>query len=186
MKRKTVENEKLNTLSENLLSSLHHRDKSGRFSEKGVMELSEAERKLLLNWLEAETYEDYKGFHVSTNKIKAVYACLYSEKVYACEILTKQGFDVYLLDEKYVGGKKADAFFKKGKKRNFIELKHTKDKITRLYNDSIEQAPCCFIVIDGYMSTVQKRNLTDAINKNVNSKEVYVYLKKMDKFLKIK
>ena len=73
MKRKPVENEKLNTLSENLLSSLHHRDKSGRFSEKGVMELSEAERKLLLDWLEAETYEDYKGFHVSTNKIKAVY-----------------------------------------------------------------------------------------------------------------
>ena len=83
MKRKTVENEKLNTLSENLLSSLHHRDKSGRFSEKGVMELSEAERKLLLDWLEAETYEDYKGFHVSTNKIKDVYAGL-SMNTYGC------------------------------------------------------------------------------------------------------
>ena len=86
-----------------------------------------------------------------------------------------------------MGGKKADAFFKKGGRRDFLELKHTKDKkITGLYNDSIEQAPNCFIVIDGYMSKVQKKNLNDAVYKNDRSKEVYVYLKRTGEFIKIK
>ena len=120
-------------------------------------------------------------------QIKAVYAGLYSEEVYACKILVQNGFDIYLLDEKYVGGKKADAFFEKGGRRDFLELKHTKDKkITGLYNDSIEQAPNCFIVIDGYMSKVQKKNLNDAVYKNDRSKEVYVYLKRTGEFIKIK
>ncbi|MBR6080089.1 MAG: hypothetical protein IKP60_08040 [Treponema sp.] len=168
-------------------SVLHPRDKHDRFAEKGVMELSEEERNKLLDYLEAEEYIPFCGFHVSANKIKAVYAGLYSEEVYACKILVQNGFDIYLLDEKYVGGKKADAFFKKGGRRDFLELKHTKDKkITGLYNDSIEQAPNCFIVIDGYMSKVQKKNLNDAVYKNDKSKEVYVYLKRTGEFIKIK
>ena len=134
------------------------------------MELTEEERLELLDFLEKEEYEDFKGFHISARKIDAVKAGLYREEVYACDVLTRQGFDVFLLDEKYVAGKKADTFFKKDGLRDFLELKHTSDKkITRQYNSSIEQAPSCFIVVDGYMSRLQKENLEAAIKSNANA-----------------
>lgn len=175
------------TMQKSFNSSLHPRDEHGRFTEKGVMELTEEERQELLDYLEKEEYENYNGFHISVNKIAAVKADLYKEEVYACEVLAKQGFDVYLLDEKYVGGRKADTFFKKDGDREFLELKQTNGKkITSRYNDSVEQSPSCFIVVDGYMSKVQKANLENAICNNTSAKSVYVYLKNSDKFLQLK
>ena len=169
------------------LSAVALRDEHGHFVKKGVMELSEAERQELLDSLEGEHYENYNGFHISERKIEAVRAGLYREEVFACEILAKQGFDMYLLDEKYVAGKKADTFFRKDGIRDFLELKHTGDKkITKQYNSSIEQAPNCFIVIDGYMSKIQKTNLENAITENKNARNVYVYIKSSGLFLKIK
>lgn len=150
------------------------------------MELTEEERRELLDYLEKEEYVDYNGFHVSVNKIAAVKANRYGEEVYACEILSKQGFDVYLLDEKYVGGRKADAFFKKDGMRDFLELKDTKDEATKQYNRSKEQAPCCFITVKGFLSITQKQNLKNAVKNDVNAKEVYVYLQREGKIIKIK
>lgn len=174
------------TVQKAFQSSLHPRDEHGRFTEKGVMELTEEERKELLDYLEAEEYENYDGFHISKRKIDAVKAGRYKDEVKACKVLAEQGFDVYLLDENYVRRNKADAFFKKDEKRDFIELKETDDKITTQYNRSIPQAPNCLITITGHFSKVQRKNLTDAINKNINAKDVYVYLEKESKFLKIK
>lgn len=175
------------TIEKAFNSAVHPRDERGRFTDKGIMELTEQEREELLDYLEKEEYEDYEGVYVSSNKIKAVKSGLYADEIEACKILKKYGFDIYLLDEKYVGGKKADTFFKKDEKKDFLEIKHTSDKkITALYNSSVKQAPNCFIVVDGYMSKVQKKNLSDAVNKNINAKDVYVYLKSSDKFLKIK
>lgn len=167
-------------------SSLHPRDEHGRFTEKGVMELTEEERQELIDYLEEEEYEDYEGFHISKRKIDSVKKGKYAEEVKACKILAKQGFEVYLLDENYVRRGKADTFFKKDNKRDFMELKNTDDKITTQYNRSVSQAPNCFITITGRFTKTQKKNLKDAIDKNINAKDVYVYLQKEDKFLKIK
>ncbi len=167
-------------------TSVHPRDEYGRFAEKGVMELSAKERKKLLDYLENEEYENYNGFHVAKGKTKAVLHGDCKSEVKACEILTKQGFDVYLLDENYVKRSKADTFFRKDGKRDFLELKDTDDKITTQYNRSVEQAPNCFITVSGYYSKVQARNLKAAISKNENAREVYLYIEKKDKFLKIK
>ena len=89
-------------------SSVHPRDEHGRFSEKGVMELTEDERQELLDYLEHEEYEDYAGFHVSKRKMEAVRNGRYKVETTMCKILTDKGFNVYLLDESYVKGKKAD------------------------------------------------------------------------------
>lgn len=167
-------------------SSLHPRDEHGRFTDKGVMELTEAERQELLDYLEKEEYVEYHGFHIAKEKMEAVRNGNFMTEVKACEILTANGFDVYLLDENYVRRSKADTFFKKDGRRDFLELKDTDDKITTQYNRSIEQAPNCFITVSGYCSKLQKRNLKGAIEKNVNAKEVYLYLEKENKFLQIK
>ncbi len=174
------------TIEKAFNSAVHPRDERGRFTDKGIMELTEQEREELLDYLEKEEYENYNGFHVSKRKIDAVKEGRYQEEVKACEVLTKHGFDVYLLEENYVGRAKADTFFKKDGKRDFMEFKETADKITTQYNRSVPQAPNCFITVKGHFSKTQKRNLTDAINQNINSKDVYVYLEKDDKLLKIK
>ena len=97
-----------------------------------------------------------------------------------------KGFDIYLLDENYTKGKKADAFFKKGGKRDFLELKDTSNDITRQYNRSVEQAKNCFISVKGSVSPSQMRNLKEAIAQNPNAAEVYVYIAAEDTFLQIK
>ena len=169
-----------------LQSSVHPRDEHGRFCDKGIMELSQAERQELLDYLEAEKYVSHNGFHVSERKIEAVRNGKYTDEVRACEVLTKHGFDVYLLDEQYTRREKADIFFKKDGMRDFMELKETDDKITTQYNRSVPQSPNCLITVTGYFSKVQRKNLLNAIEKNKNAKEVYVYLKKSDTLLKIK
>lgn len=138
-------------------SSLHPRDEYGRFTEKGVMELTEEERQELLDYLEKEEYEDYNGFHISKRKFESVLNGNCKSEVKACEILSKQGSDVYLLDENYVRRSKADTFFKKDGKRDFLEIKDTDDKITTQYNRSIKQAANCFITVSGYYSKVQEK-----------------------------
>lgn len=165
---------------------LHPRDEHGRFTEKGVMELTEGERQELLDFLESEEYLDYCGFHISIRKINAVQAGRYKDEVKACKVLVRYGFDVYLLDENYTRRDKADIFFKKDGVRDFMELKETDDKITTQYNRSVSQSPNCLITVTGYFSKVQKANLTAAINKNVNAKNVYVYLEKEERLIKIK
>ena len=86
----------------------------------------------------------------------------------------------------YTRREKADIFFKKDGMRDFMELKETDDKITTQYNRSVPQSPNCLITVTGYFSKVQRKNLLNAIEKNKNAKEVYVYLKKSDTLLKIK
>ncbi len=81
---------------------------------------------------------------------------------------------------------KADIFFKKNGIRDFMELKETDDKITTQYNRSVSQSPNCLITVTGYFSKVQKTNLIAAIKKNANAKNVYVYLQREEKFIKIK
>jgi hypothetical protein len=167
-------------------SILHPRDEHGRLTEKGIMELSEEERQNLLDFLESEDYEDFGGFHISKRKIDAVKTGRYKDEVKAYEVLVKQGFDVYLLDENYTRKDKADIFFKKNGIRDFMELKETDDKITTQYNRSVSQSPNCLITVTGYFSKVQKTNLIAAIKKNANAKNVYVYLQREEKFIKIK
>ena len=60
------------TIEKAFNSAVHPRDERGRFTDKGIMELTEQEREELLDYLEKEEYEDYEGVHVSSNKIKAV------------------------------------------------------------------------------------------------------------------
>jgi len=80
------------------------------------------------------------SFHISKRKIDAVKTGRYKDEVKACEVLVKQGFDVYLLDENYTRKDKADIFFKKNGIRDFMELKETDDKITTQYNRSVSQS----------------------------------------------
>ncbi|MBO4705142.1 MAG: hypothetical protein J5647_05325 [Spirochaetaceae bacterium] len=167
-------------------SSLHPRNEYGHFTEKGVMELNETERQVLLDYLENEKYIDYKGIHISERKIDSVRKGKYNNEVKACMVLVKHGFEVFLLDEQYTRSDKADIFFKKDDERDFMELKETEDKITTQYNRSISQSPNCLISIKGYFSKIQKKNLIDAVNRNKNAKKVYVYLEKEKRFLKIK
>ena len=167
-------------------SSLHPRDEHGRFSEKGVMELTEAERQKLLDYLENEKYIDYKGIHVSERKIDNIQKGKYTDEVKACLVLIERGFEVYLLDEQYTRSDKADIFFKNGEERDFMELKETIDKITTQYNRSVSQSPNCLITVTGYFSKIQKKNLIDAVSRNKNAKNVYVYLEKEKQLLKIK
>ncbi len=75
------------------------------------MELSEEERQNLLDFLESEDYEDFGGFHISKRKIDAVKTGRYKDEVKACEVLVKQGFDVYLLDENYTRKRQGRHFF---------------------------------------------------------------------------
>ena len=166
--------------------AIHPRDSFGRFTDKGIMELTENERQQLLDYLEKEDYVEYNGFHVVKDKINDVLNRDYKTEIKACEILVKQGFDVYLLSENYTRGSKADAFFKKDGKRDFIEFKDTVDKITTQYNRSIEQAPNCFITVTGHYSKTQDRNLRETVKNNVNAKEVFLYVERTNPFLKIK
>lgn len=102
------------------------------------------------------------------------------------KILADKGFDVYLLDENYTKGKKADIFFKRYDKRDFLELKDTSNDVTRQYNRSVDQAKSCFISVKGYISPSQIKSLKDAISKNVNADEVYLYIGAEEKFIQIK
>lgn len=174
------------TVQKAFQSSLHPRDEHGRFTEKGVMELTEEERKELLDYLEKEEYEEFHGFHVSKLKFEAIKNGRYKTEIEMCKILSDKGFDVYLLDEKYTKGKKADTFFKKDGKRDFLELKDTENDITRQYNRSTEQAKNCFISVKGFVSPMQMRSLKEAVAKNSNADEVYLYISGENKFLKIK
>lgn len=174
------------TMQKSFNSSLHPRDEHGRFTEKGVMELTEEERQELLDYLEKEEYEDYNGFHISKRKIEAIRNGRYKTEIEMCKILSDKGFDVYLLDENYTKGKKADTFFKKDGKRDFLELKDTENDITRQYNRSTEQAKNCFISVKGFVSPSQMKSLKEAIAKNTNADEVYLYISGENKFLKIK
>lgn len=174
------------TMRKSFNSSIHPRDGHGRFTEKGVMELTEEEQQKLLDYLEKEEYEEYHGFHVSVNKIASVKAGRYKTEVVMCKILSEQGFDVYLLDEHYMKGKKADTFFKKDGKRDFLELKETAGDITRQYNRSIEQAKNCFISVQGFVFPSQMKSLKEAIEKNANADEVYLFISAENKFLKVK
>ncbi|MBR0101118.1 MAG: hypothetical protein IJP90_15600 [Treponema sp.] len=167
-------------------SSLHPRDEHGRFTDKGVMELTEKERQELLDYLENEEYEDYNGFHISKRKIAAVKSGKYKTEIAMSKILADKGFDVYLLDENYTKGKKADIFFKRYDKRDFLELKDTSNDVTRQYNRSVDQAKSCFISVKGYISPSQIKSLKDAISKNVNADEVYLYIGAEEKFIQIK
>ena len=174
------------TIQENSHPSLHPRDKNGRFTEKGVMELTDEERQKLLDYLETEEYEVCDEFHISKRKITAIQSGRYKTEIAMCKILAEQGFDVYMLDENYTKGKKADAFFKKGGKRDFLELKDTANDATRQYNRSVEQAKNCFISVNGYMSPSQMKSLKEAVTKNPNADEVYLYIGAEDLFLRIK
>ena len=178
----------LSTMETTFCAPLHPRDEHGHFSEKSVMALSETERETLLDWLEAEPYADCNGIHVSARKLAAVLAGNYAHEIAACAILAAQGFEVYLLDETYVRGEKADIFFKKDGVRDFMELKHVeeKGKLAKQYARSVNQAPNCFLVAEGYVSKVQKENLKNAIAKNKYAKNVYVYLQADNAFFKIK
>ncbi|MBD5433973.1 MAG: hypothetical protein HDR35_06750 [Treponema sp.] len=167
-------------------SSVHPRDEHGRFTEKGIMELTEEERKELLDYLESEEYEWRDGFHISKRKIEAINAGRYKTEMAMCKILADRGFDVYLLDENYTKGKKADTFFKKDCKRDFLELKDTSHDVTRQYNRSVEQARNCFISVKGYVSPSQMKSLKEAVAKNASADEVYLYIGAEDKFLQIK
>ncbi len=167
-------------------SSLHPRDEYGKFTDKGVMELTEEERQELLDYLESEEYEDFAGFHISKRKIAAINNGRYKTEVAMCKILANNGFDVYLLDEYYTRGKKADTFIKKDGKRDFLELKDTINDVTRQYNRSIEQAKNCFISVEGYISPSQLKSLKKAVAKNKNADKVYLYIGAEDKFLQIR
>ena len=169
-----------------LLAELHPRDEHGRFSEKGIMELTDEERQELLDYLEAEEYENYDGFHISKRKIVAIRLGKYKTEIAMCKILAENGFDVYLLDENYTKGKKADTFFRKENKRDFLELKDTSNDVTRQYNRSIEQAKNCLISVKGYVSPSQMKSLKEAVAKNPNADEVYLYIGAENKFLQIK
>lgn len=173
-------------LAKSFDSSLHPRDERGRFSDKGVMELTEAERQKLLDYLEDENYVSYGDFHVAEGKIDAVRKGLYQEEAAACEVLARHGFDVYLLDEKYVKGRKADTFFKKDGARNFMELKVTEDDVVRQYNRSSKQARNCFIYVRGLVAPRQIKNLKETVEKNASTDSVYLYISVENKFLKIK
>ena len=166
-------------------SALHPRDSKGQFTYKGVMELSEQEREELLNYLENESYIPYKNFHVSKDKLDAFNKnSEYTAEFKACEILANEGYDIYLLDNQYVGGKKSDTFYKKPGKRGFLELKDTKDEVVRQYNRSVEQAESCFITVSQNMTNKQFNNLRDAVKANVKADEVLVYYK--GKIIKVK
>lgn len=174
------------TIEKAFNSAVHPRDERGRFTDKGIMELTEQEREELLDYLEKEEYEDYNGFHISKRKIDAVKEGRYKTEIAMCNILAEKGFDVYLLEENYTKGKKADTFFKKQGKRDFLELKDTDNDLTRQYNRSIEQAKSCFISIKGAVSSSKMKSLKDAIAKNPNADEVYLYIDSDKKFLKVK
>ncbi|MCR5436189.1 MAG: hypothetical protein K6E97_03885 [Treponema sp.] len=160
-------------------SAVHPRDERGRFTYKGVMELSEQEREELLNYLENESYEPYKNFHVAKEKLDAFNKNgEYADEFRACEILAKEGYDIYLLDNEYVGGKKSDTFYKKPGKHGFMEIKDTSDKATTQYNRSVEQAESCFITISQDLTRLQFDNLKKAVAANIKADEVLIYYRK--------
>lgn len=166
-------------------SSVHPRDSKGQFTYKGIMDLTAQERQDLLNYLEKENYKSYKNFHVAEEKLNDfLNKGMYAEEFKACEILANEGYDIYLLDNKYVGGKKADTFYKKPGKRGFLELKDTKDEVVRQYNRSVEQAESCFITVSQNMTNKQFNNLRDVVKANVNADVVMVYYK--GKVIKVK
>ena len=70
--------------------------------------------------------------------------------------------------------------------KSFQSELHPRDKHDRFSEKGVMELSDFFIVIDGYMSKVQKKNLNDAVYKNDRSKEVYVYLKRTEEFIKIK
>lgn len=167
-------------------SSLHPRDENGRFTDKGVMELSEKERQELLDYLENEEYELFNGVKVSKRKIRAVKSGRYAKEIEMCKVLVENGFDTYLLDENYTKGKKADTFFKRENKRDFLELKDTENDVVRQYNRSVAQAKNCFISVRGFISPSKMKALKNAISNNSDADEVYLYIESKNDFVKLK
>ena len=118
-------------------SAVHPRDDKGRFTEKGIMELSEKDRELLLDYLEKETYEDFEGIKVSVGKIDAVREGRCKDEVETCKKIKMLGFDVYLLRESYSNNKKADIFYKLFNDRDFMEIKNTGEhKLITRFNET--------------------------------------------------
>jgi len=168
-------------------SAVHPRDDKGRFTEKGIMELSEKDRELLLDYLEKETYEDFEGIKVSVGKIDAVREGRCKDEVETCKKIKMLGFDVYLLRESYSNNKKADIFYKLFNDRDFMEIKNTGEhKLITRFNETKKQAPSCFISIKGEITYNKYKKLKDEIKKDNRNGYVIIEYKGKCKVLKQK
>lgn len=180
-------NHKEDEIQKGFNPAVHPRDEKGRFTEKGVMELSEKDRELLLDYLEKETYEDFEGIHISIGKINAVREGKYKDEVETCKKLKMLGFDVYLLRESYSNNKKADIFYKLCNDRDFMEIKNTGEhKLITRFNETKKQAPSCFISIKDEITYNKYKKLKDEIKKDNRNGYVIIEYKGKCKVLKQK
>ena len=168
-------------------SALHPKDDKGRFTEKGVMELSEEDKQGLIDYLEKESFTKYDGVNILKEKIPAIKQGRYLDEVDACKKIAKFGFDVYLLDECYVKDRKADTFYKKGTDRDFMEIKHVGNhKLILRYNQSVEQAPSTFISIIEDIPYSRYKKLRELIENDNRNGYVIIEYKGKCKIIKKK
>lgn len=140
--------------------------KTKTYTNKAYLELSDVEKKQLIERLKSDSYSLIAGAHIADSKIEYEDELVLAKELKACKILAKLGHEVYLLPYDFAkteSGRKLKSSDTITDDR-FLEIKETQKRIRKEFHEAKEQGQDVMLVITG---DIPKETVKNEIGREI-------------------